>query len=145
MDRGQLFRVIRNAIMTDNTSDALNFMNNNIDNKKGWDDSILALLINCINGRCGQAVFNFILNWVREYHGEQVQQGILYRLVMEYLTRPNSIRLIYEYMGDKGVIKSALRDVLTLLNPYLRNLQNTRITINELINNGGESKGTLTY
>ena len=145
MDGGQLFQAIRNAITTNNTSDALNFMNNNIDNKKGWDDSILALLINCINGRCGKAVFNFILNWVEEYHGEAVLEGILYRLVMEYLTRPYSIRTIYQYTGNKNVIIKALRDVLTRLNSYLQRLQGTRDTINELINNGGESKGTLTY
>ena len=142
---GGLFPTIRAAIRTGDTRAATIFMDNNIDNKKGWDDSILALLINCINGRCGKAVFNFILNWVEEYHGEAVLEGILYQLVMEYLTRPYSIRTIYEYTGNKNVIINALRDVLTRLNSYLQRLQGTRDTINELINNGGESKGTLTY
>ena len=140
MDGGQLFRAISNAITTNNTTAATNFMDNNIDNNEGWMDSILALLMNCINGRCGQAVFNFILNWVREYHGEQVQQGILSKLVTEYLTRPYSIRTIYEYTGNKNVIINALRDVLTRLNPHVENLTRTKQMIEQLLNNGGESK-----
>ena len=137
---GGLFPTIRAAIRTGDTRAATIFMDNNIDNKKGWDDSILALLINCINGRCGKAVFNFILNWVEGYHEEAVLQGILFQLVTEYLTRPNSIRLIYEYTGKKYVIINALRDVLTRLNPHVENLTRTKQMIEQLLNNGGESK-----